>query len=122
MPIQQVKIQVEYWKGIKLLVSEWQVLIFFFVALIGGMGLASIHNYLYLFLESLGAGKVMMGTALTIATASELVVMYFADRLLKAWKAKGGHLKPATRNPQLATRNPQTAQSIYQHDDHADKG
>lgn len=88
-PIQPVKIRVRYWKGIRGLLSSWQVVVFFMVALVGGMGLATIHNYLYLYLESLGAGTVTMGVSLTIATASELVIMYFADRLLKSWKARG---------------------------------
>jgi len=88
-PIRPVTIQVGYWEGLNELLSDWKVIVFFGITIIGGMGLATIHNYLYLYLDSLGASTVTMGVALSIATASELVVMYFADRLLKSWKARG---------------------------------
>jgi PPP family 3-phenylpropionic acid transporter len=88
-PVKQVKLQVRYWSGVRDLVADRQVLLFFGVILVGGMGLATVHHYLYLYLSHLGASTVTMGYSLTIATVSELVVMYFADRLLKAWKASG---------------------------------
>jgi len=88
-PIQPVKLQVSYLRGVKDLLSDSQVIIFFLVMLVGGMGLSTVHNYLFLYLRHLGAGTVTMGYALTIATLSELVIMYFADRLLKSWKAQG---------------------------------
>lgn len=87
--IRSVKIQRNIWQGLRKLLSEWQVIVFFGIILIGGMGLAMVHNYLFLYLSHLGASPVMMGSALTIATISELVIMYFSDRLLKAWKARG---------------------------------
>jgi predicted MFS family arabinose efflux permease len=65
------------------------VILFFIVILIGGMGLAMIHHYLFLYLDSLGADTIIMGLALTIATISELFIMYFSDRLLRSWKTRG---------------------------------
>jgi len=58
-PIRPVTIQVGYWEGLNELLSDWKVIVFFGITIIGGMGLATIHNYLYL------------------------------DRLLKSWKARG---------------------------------
>jgi len=87
--IRPVIIRSNFWGGLSELLSSWQVNLFFFVMLIGGMGLAMIHHYLFLYLSHLGASSVMMGSALTIATISELFIMYFSDRLLKAWKARG---------------------------------
>jgi PPP family 3-phenylpropionic acid transporter len=88
-PVKPVKIQVNFWNGLSRLFASRQVVIFFSVILVGGMGLAFIHHYLFLYLSHLGASPVVMGSALTVATTSELVVMYFADRLLKSWKARG---------------------------------
>jgi MFS family permease len=88
-PVQPVKLQVSYWRGVKDLLFDSQVIIFFLVILVAGMGLSTVHNYLFLYLSHLGAGTVTMGYALTVATLSELVIMYFADRLLKSWKAQG---------------------------------
>jgi PPP family 3-phenylpropionic acid transporter len=88
-PIQPVKVQVSYWKGVRKLLSKWQVFIFFVVALVGGMGLSTIHIYFYLYLDSLGASPVTMGISSTIATASEVGIMFFASRLLKRMKTRG---------------------------------
>jgi PPP family 3-phenylpropionic acid transporter len=88
-PVQQVRIQGGYWSGVKGLFLNRQVILFFGVMLVGGMGLATVHHYLFLYLSHLGARPVTMGSALTVATVSELLVMYFADRLLKSWKARG---------------------------------
>lgn len=88
-PIQKVKIQGNYWSGIIALVSDRQVLLFFGVMLVGGMGLATVHHYLYLYLNHLGASTVTMGYSLSIATVSEVLVMFFSDRLLNRWKARG---------------------------------
>ena len=53
------------------------------------MGLAMINHYLFLYLNELGASSVVMGWALTMATVSELFVMYFSDRLLRWLGARG---------------------------------
>lgn len=88
-PIRGVKLRVSFFRGLSKLMSSWQVILFFTVMLVGGMGLAMIHHYLFLYLDRLGASPIIMGTALTIATLSELLVMYYSDRLLKLWKSRG---------------------------------
>ncbi len=88
-PIQRVDIQQKFWSGVRNLLSSWQVILFFGVMLVGGLGLSSVHHYLFLYLDHLGASPKMMGFALTIATISELGVMFFSDRILKRWQARG---------------------------------
>ena len=78
-----------FWIGFKKIMGSWPVIIFFIIAFGGGVGLAMIHHYLFLFLDSLGASSIMMGWALTLATVSELVVMFYSDRLLRWWGARG---------------------------------
>ena len=88
-PIRQVRIHTKFISGLSQLFAKPQVAIFFGVILIGGIGLAMIHHYLFLFLNHLSASPIIMGSSLTVATISELVVMYYSDRILKSWKARG---------------------------------
>ena len=57
--------------------------------LVAGSGNAAISNYLFVYLERIGASKVEMGLALTIATLAELPAMLFADKLLRRIKSQG---------------------------------
>ena len=57
--------------------------------LIGSIIMSLTNNFLFLYLNSLGASKSLMGFSLTIATISEIPVLFFADRLLGRWGAKG---------------------------------
>ena len=78
-----------FWFGFKKIMGSWPVIFFFIIAFSGGVGLAMIHHYLFLFLDGLGASSLMMGWALTLATVSELVVMFYSDRLLRWWGPRG---------------------------------
>ncbi|KPL08110.1 hypothetical protein AMJ86_01885 [bacterium SM23_57] len=88
-PILTVNLRAGFWSNLGKLFSSWRVIVFFVAILMSGMGLAMIHHYLFLYLDYLGANAVAMGLALTIATISELFIMYFSDRLLKRWKPRG---------------------------------
>jgi PPP family 3-phenylpropionic acid transporter len=46
------------------------------------MGLATVHNFLFLYLSDLGAGPMLMGLSLSVATLSELAVFVLGERLL----------------------------------------
>jgi PPP family 3-phenylpropionic acid transporter len=89
MPVRELADKEPFWKNVRALLGNWAVLIFLLVALGGGIGLAMIHHYLFLFLNTLGASRFVMGTALTMATISELVVLYYSDRLLRRWGTRG---------------------------------
>jgi PPP family 3-phenylpropionic acid transporter len=88
MPVSIFGGRESFWLGFKKLVGNWPVIAFFGVALGGGVGLSMIHHYLFLFLDELGASSLMMGWSLTIATVSELFVMFFSDRILRRWGAR----------------------------------
>jgi PPP family 3-phenylpropionic acid transporter len=77
-----------FWASFRKLLGNWPVIIFFGVALGGGIGLSMTHHYLFLYLNELGASSLVMGWSLTIATISELIVMYFSDRFLRWWGAR----------------------------------
>lgn len=62
-------------------------LAFLTVAFCGGMALSMISNFLFIFLRDLNANEFLLGLTLTVATLSELPVLYFSDRLLGRWSA-----------------------------------
>ena len=59
---------------------------FLLVALAGGMCLSLFLNFLFLYLDGMGADGSILGYSLTIATLSEIPVFLTANRLLKRWK------------------------------------
>lgn len=62
--------------------------IFLVIAFSGGMVLSMISNYLFIFLSELGANKFTLGLTLTVATLSELPVLFFSNHLLSRWNAR----------------------------------
>jgi MFS family permease len=89
IPFRQASVQVPFWRGARTLLSNRSWLLFLFLVFVGGAGQAVVHNFLFLYMNELGASKTMMGFALTVATISELPMFLFADRLLTRWSAKG---------------------------------
>lgn len=89
MPIRGSSVRQPFWSGIRLIIGDRQWLAFLLVVYIGGMCLAIIGNYLFLYMNELGASKTLMGLCLTFATISELPILFFSDRLLGRWQARG---------------------------------
>jgi PPP family 3-phenylpropionic acid transporter len=81
--------QKSYWKGARQLLASRPWWLFLFVTFLAGMGTAVYNNYLFAYLEDLGASKTFMGVALSVATVSELPFFFFAGALLKRFKARG---------------------------------
>jgi len=75
--------------GVRTLLTDRRWVLFLALAFVGGMGFASINNFLLPYMEELKASRTTMGIALAIATLFELPVLFFADRLLKRFKARG---------------------------------
>lgn len=69
--------------GVRTLLSNRRWALFLAMAFVCGMGFASVNTYLFPYMQDLGAGAGVMGLALTLATLSELPVLFFANRLLK---------------------------------------
>jgi PPP family 3-phenylpropionic acid transporter len=89
IPFNQTYKTVPFWSGARLLLTNHAWLLFLFLVFVGGAGQAVIHNYLFLYMNELGASKTMMGISLAVATLSELPMFFFADKLLARWSAKG---------------------------------
>jgi PPP family 3-phenylpropionic acid transporter len=75
--------------GMRILLSNRRWIFFLLMVFVSGVGLAAINNYLFIYMEALGASKTLMGLALTVSTLSELPVMFFGDRLLKRFGPRG---------------------------------
>lgn len=69
--------------GVQTLVRNQRWALFLAMAFVCGVGFASVNTYLFAYMQELGASAGVMGLALTLATLSELPVLFFADRLLK---------------------------------------
>lgn len=89
IPIQQGYLKVPFWQGARALLSNRAWLLFLFLVFVGGAGQSTIGNFLFLYMNELGASKTLMGLGLTVATLSELPILFFSDRLLARWSAKG---------------------------------
>ncbi len=85
LPVAQASIGGGFRRGLGRLLGNRQWLFFLLIVLIGGMGMAGVNNFLFLYLSDLGASQSLMGIMLTIATASETAALFCADRLLDRW-------------------------------------
>jgi PPP family 3-phenylpropionic acid transporter len=75
--------------GVRTLMANRRWVLFLVLAFVGGMGFTAINTYLYAYMQELNASKATMGLALTVSTFAELPVLFYADRLLKRFKAHG---------------------------------
>jgi MFS transporter, PPP family, 3-phenylpropionic acid transporter len=75
--------------GVRRLFANQAWMLFLVMVFIAGIGMATINNYLFLYMQSLGASKTLMGFALTVSTISEIPAMFFSDRLLRRFGARG---------------------------------
>jgi PPP family 3-phenylpropionic acid transporter len=74
--------------GIKTLLTNRRWIYFLLTAFLGGLGIFSATTYLYPYMKELGANEIQMGAASTIATLTEIVIFFFADRLVKRFNSQ----------------------------------
>ena len=80
------------WGQVCLSLKNARWLVFLSMAFWSGVALAMISNFLFIFLRGLGADEVSLGLTMTIATFSELSILFLSDRLLRAGSAAGAFL------------------------------
>ena len=76
-------------RDIRRVLSQPQWLYFLSLAFMGGFAFTTINNYIFPYMEELGISRTLMGLSLTIATLSELPVLFFSNRMLRRFGAYG---------------------------------
>ena len=89
LPVTQASLGMPFWTGLRLLAADRRWLLFSGLALVGGIAMAVTNNYLFLYMNDIGANKALMGISLGVATLSELPVFFFSDRLLSRFGGPG---------------------------------
>lgn len=89
IPFQRIPAGGSFRGGMRALLTDRRWMLFLAMVFFSGIGMSSINNYLFIYLNGLGANEGLMGLALTVSTLSELPVMFFGDRLLRRFGARG---------------------------------
>ena len=89
IPFRQSQSNGSFRGGLSVLFANRSWMLFLVMVFIAGIGNATINNYLFVYMQSLGASSTLMGFALTVSTLSEIPAMFFSDRLLRRFGARG---------------------------------
>jgi MFS transporter, PPP family, 3-phenylpropionic acid transporter len=89
IPFRQGRSNSSFRGGMRDLLANRPWMLFLVMVFIAGIGNATINNYLFVYMQSLGATNTLMGLALTVSTLSEIPAMFFSDRLLRRFGARG---------------------------------
>ena len=89
LAVQPVQIGQPFWHGMRFFVTSWPWLVFLITLFINGLAAGVSNNFLFLYLDQLGASRSLMGLSLLIATLSELPIFFFGERLLTRLGARG---------------------------------
>jgi PPP family 3-phenylpropionic acid transporter len=76
-------------RGVGQLLSNRRWLLFLFIVFLNGSGISILTNFLFLYMNELGIEKTVMGLGLTIATVSELPVLFYSGQMLRRLGARG---------------------------------
>ncbi len=74
---------------IRLVLIDKRWVLFLALAFVGGIALTTINIFLFPYMDELNINNTTRNIALTIATVSELPILFFANYLLKRFKAYG---------------------------------
>jgi MFS transporter, PPP family, 3-phenylpropionic acid transporter len=85
MPVKSTTPGREYKKSLARMMRNPKWMMFLLIVFVAGIGSGTMGNYLFLYMNHMQTGPVLMGLALTAATLSELLVFGFSDRILKRW-------------------------------------
>jgi PPP family 3-phenylpropionic acid transporter len=89
IPMNQPSSTTAYWNGVRILARDRHWILFLMLVFAGGVSLSAISSFLFVFMSELGADTTLMGLALTVATASELPMLFFSKPLLERLGARG---------------------------------
>jgi PPP family 3-phenylpropionic acid transporter len=76
-----------FWSGMRTTLKNPSWILFLSLVFLGSLTLSSISNFLFLYMDSQGISKGIMGIALTVGTLSEVFILFFGNRLLQRFSA-----------------------------------
>lgn len=85
LPISETGMGGSFWHGFRVLMARRRWILFLIVVFVAGLGAGILNNYLFLYMNQLGASETLMGLSLTVATLSELTVFALSGRMLQRW-------------------------------------
>lgn len=88
LPASHASLGGRYWQGLRGLLRDNRWRFFLLVVFVSGIGSSILTNFLFLRLNDLGSSTTLMGTALIMATVSELPVFFFSGKMMKHWGAR----------------------------------
>jgi len=83
LPISQRSSSGVFGRDLRLLLRNRQWVGFLVMVFIGGISMASISSFLFLYMSYLGASGTLMGLALTVSTISEVPILHYGDRFMR---------------------------------------
>ena len=89
LPLGRARLQAPFWHGVRSILSNRKWGLFLLIVFTSGVGLSAVNVFLFLYMKSLGASETLMGLALTSATLSELPFLFYTNRLIRRWGARG---------------------------------
>lgn len=89
IPFRQSRSSRSFSRGMRDLFVNQSWMLFLVMVFIGGVGMSTINNYLFIYMEDLGASKSLMGVALMVSTASEIPALFFGNQLLRRFGSRG---------------------------------
>lgn len=75
--------------GVRYFFTNRRWILFLLSAFLGGLGALSVASYLFPYMAEMGSSKSTMGVAAFIATATELPIFFFGNRLVKRFTSQG---------------------------------
>ena len=89
IPMSHTQAPVPFWNGLRSLLSNRRWVFFLVMVFLIGISAASVSTYLFLYMKALGAGETEIGMALSISTIGEIIMYFFAERILRRFKWRG---------------------------------
>jgi PPP family 3-phenylpropionic acid transporter len=77
-----------FWGGMRTLFTNPRWMFFLAIVFLIGTASPSISSYLYLYMKQIGA-EALIGPAVSISTLTEIVMYFFAERILRRVKGRG---------------------------------
>jgi len=77
---------VSFWQKFCTLMMDRSWVLFLLVIFITGMSAAVMQNYLFLYMNQIGASETLMGIALSVAMLGEITLFVFSEWLLKRYR------------------------------------